>query len=274
MNYIPIPIKIDEDIDKLIQRVRPFNIEFLYRYRTIDSLEIDNIFKKQKIFMPNPVSFNDPFDCKPKIGFNGIYKQKKKFLIDLFKANNPALTKKEIKRLMREKSIIRKFNRQEVINKMFNDYQKLFGIYCLSEIPDNLLMWSHYSDKHRGFCLQFKSDDPESFFGKAFKIKYQSHYPYVNLRKIYYIKSFFDTFTTKSTNWEYEQEWRIIKTPYDGGPGWYSFEPELLTGIIIGARATNSCKKKIESLVREYPTKIELYEAKLNEREYKIDIGI
>lgn len=28
-------------------------------------------------------------------------------------------------------------------------------IYCLSEVNDSLLMWSHYSDSHKGFCLEF-----------------------------------------------------------------------------------------------------------------------
>jgi hypothetical protein len=28
-------------------------------------------------------------------------------------------------------------------------------IYCLSSINDNPLMWSHYTDSHKGFCIEF-----------------------------------------------------------------------------------------------------------------------
>lgn len=29
-----------------------------------------------------------------------------------------------------------------------------FAITCFSETPDNILMWSHYADKHSGFCVE------------------------------------------------------------------------------------------------------------------------
>ncbi|MFR3972802.1 MAG: DUF2971 domain-containing protein [Subdoligranulum sp.] len=29
------------------------------------------------------------------------------------------------------------------------------GITCLSEVPDSLLMWSHYANNHRGFCVSY-----------------------------------------------------------------------------------------------------------------------
>lgn len=37
-----------------------------------------------------------------------------------------------------------------------------YGILCLAEAPDNLLMWAHYADCHRGFVVQF--DDTHPFF--------------------------------------------------------------------------------------------------------------
>ena len=27
------------------------------------------------------------------------------------------------------------------------------GVVCFSESYDNIIMWSHYSDNHKGFCL-------------------------------------------------------------------------------------------------------------------------
>lgn len=29
------------------------------------------------------------------------------------------------------------------------------GVLCLSELPDSMLMWSHYVDSHMGICLEF-----------------------------------------------------------------------------------------------------------------------
>jgi hypothetical protein len=32
------------------------------------------------------------------------------------------------------------------------------GIYCLSEIVDSTLMWSHYADSHRGICVVLEAE--------------------------------------------------------------------------------------------------------------------
>ncbi len=42
-----------------------------------------------------------------------------------------------------------------------NDYLRLINfnnekILCLTESRDNFLMWSHYADCHRGFCVEFE----------------------------------------------------------------------------------------------------------------------
>lgn len=34
------------------------------------------------------------------------------------------------------------------------------GIACFSAKVDDLLMWSHYADGHRGFCLEFEGSYP------------------------------------------------------------------------------------------------------------------
>ena len=37
-----------------------------------------------------------------------------------------------------------------------------FALACYSEIPDNSLMWSHYTDGHRGIAVEFNLKN--SFF--------------------------------------------------------------------------------------------------------------
>jgi len=32
-------------------------------------------------------------------------------------------------------------------------------VYCLSEIVDSVLMWSHYADSHRGICVVLKAEE-------------------------------------------------------------------------------------------------------------------
>jgi hypothetical protein len=41
------------------------------------------------------------------------------------------------------------------------------GVACFSALPDDLLMWAHYADKHRGVCLKFVGNRFEPVIGEA-----------------------------------------------------------------------------------------------------------
>jgi len=97
------------------------------------------------------------------------------------------------------------------------------GVISLTETYDNLLMWSHYADEHKGIVVEFDVDikDPFSLFStvdapksanaKFDKVRYRKrrNYPYTitksNINDVaehYYL--------TKSDEWIYEKEYRFI----------------------------------------------------------------
>ena len=43
------------------------------------------------------------------------------------------------------------------IVKQINENRYGRGVCCLSEKHDDVLMWSHYSNGHKGFCLKFET---------------------------------------------------------------------------------------------------------------------
>lgn len=105
-----------------------------------------------------------------------------------------------------------------------------YRITCLSECYDSILMWSHYANKHIGFCLEYDftqidySDDvalllldlfpvlysnervnpPEDFIQQT-KFRY-----YSNNQKLKRDSNFLLGMLTKSKVWKYEKEWRFI----------------------------------------------------------------
>ncbi|MBA4135626.1 MAG: hypothetical protein C0525_12950 [Flavobacterium sp.] len=74
-----------------------------------------------------------------------------------------------------------------------------------------MLMWSHYSDGHKGFCIEYdfknNSDvtyymEPVFYSDKVFDIT-----PYLGINsKRFAIKI---AAITKAEDWKYEQEWRL-----------------------------------------------------------------
>lgn len=86
-----------------------------------------------------------------------------------------------------------------------------YNVASFAEAPDSLLMWSHYADKHKGVCLKLKflpERLPEGCFFK--KVRYATHYPEIDVLKTEERSEVETFFLTKSVDWLYEKEWRLI----------------------------------------------------------------
>jgi len=147
---------------------------------------------------------------------------------------------------------------REAIYRAFNDN---VGILSLTEIPDHELMWSHYADTHTGLVLCF--DEQHSFFNRRrsendeFYFLREVHYsdgPAVSLATI----DGDALLVTKGTKWSYEREWRMIIPLRDatrsltiGGDTvhLFSFSPEALRGIILGAHTTLTIEASVQNLL-------------------------
>lgn len=184
----------------------------------------------------------------------------------------PDYNKRQKKAYMKNIKIT--FSNKEELNKLFECYMKKIGIYCLSSVKDDILMWSHYAESHKGLCLEFDTTKEIVYFGQAFKVNYSNEYPSIDVIKIGLGKDneYRKVVLTKSKHWEYEHEWRIIKPQGFGGAGIHRFQAELLTGVILGALITAEDRDKVVDWVKNYPTKITLYEAKINRTKYQLDI--
>lgn len=260
--------------DKLLKEVLPYKCEFLYKYRKMKSKNLDRTFTHNEIYFPSPLSFNDPFDCRPRIMLSRNRQARKNYLKSILKKQHPQYTKRHIDEIINKNPIMIKSSevQGEAYEFIYKNQYQNYGIYCLSEIPDNILMWSHYTQSHEGICLQFKANVSSSLFHKAFKIRYKKTYPCINIKNQNVINRFLDTFFIKSKDWKYEQERRVIKNSDSGGPKVYTFQPEMLTGVILGAKIKPADENKIRKWAKKHETNIKIFKAQINNKEYKIDI--
>ena len=97
----------------------------------------------------------------------------------------------------------------------------LFRIGCLATDPKNRLMWSHYADSHKGFCIEynFGGTDDETMRLLPFPVIYSADRPQFPW-KVAIDKSpeslaaatrqMMFALLTKDNAWAYENEWRLI----------------------------------------------------------------
>ncbi len=179
---------------------------------------------------------------------------------------------------------------------------KTMGVLSLTEKPNHPLMWSHYTGNHSGFVLAF--DEGHEFFrsprygepddmGSLRRVKYSSERPRFdplvdmslvnNMSDEYAISWLVKMFFTKSQEWAYEQEWRMLK-PLDkankmietptGNVLLFSLPSGCVTGVILGERMTAETRRQVVELVKtdQRYKHVTLFEARASNKTFTIEL--
>ena len=131
----------------------------LYKYRFFDPDGYHlRMIKDAEIWFASAQSFNDPFDSSLQFDFDGVNTElAEKWARKAVERDSPHLTQAERNDVAaRELSKFRSdpAARLTWFKKYYSDTNyKTFGICSLTPIPDSLLMWGHYANGHKGFCV-------------------------------------------------------------------------------------------------------------------------
>lgn len=141
---------------------------------------------------------------------------------------------------------------QEIINEIY-----LVG--CLSSDFKNRLMWSHYADCHKGFCIEydFKDVDKMKNGQHLLPILYEDkrpQFPWGILIKQSESsmkdaqKKVLLSLLTKDKVWSYEKEWRILMQKQTNS----ELIMPPITCVYLGARIDNESKNAIINIANKY----------------------
>jgi hypothetical protein len=128
-----------------------------------------------------------------------------------------------------------------------------YGIYCTSAKHDNLLMWSHYADQHKGAVIEFRPNkEKDSVFLASRPVTYSQERPLMYrsakdmIRRSMLLtleaatKEIVDSLIyTKASDWNYEEEIRLVIPDYipEGTEhNLLGFHAEELATVILGCR--------------------------------------
>ncbi|MBH8559866.1 DUF2971 domain-containing protein [Hymenobacter negativus] len=214
----------------------------LYKYRDTGE-NTKKIFTQSKLYFAKPHQFNDPFDCQLTIDTTCT----KAELMHFIKRNNSHFSRAEGRRMV-EKYMDNPSLLRTVVNEAARESLGRTGICCFGPNNHSLLMWAHYSDSHRGLCLKFDvAADPDAFVF-PFKVKYRDNYPRLNHIRAPEGASVREMVTTKSKDWEYENEYRVMKFQ---DAGLHSFKKAALVGVTFGCKASDAFIKEIKTLAAD-----------------------
>jgi hypothetical protein len=244
----------------------------LYKYRRMASLGNDLIFTRNEVYFSSALDFNDPFDCRPCLKTDFTDSQSRRYSNYLVKKKMADRPRPDRRKKATE--IRKRMKRPWELEQLYFQQMYGYGLYCLSETCDNILMWSHYADNHQGFCLEFSSREPEaSPFPVSWAITYQAERPIVDTTVT---ADNIDTdliirrgLLTKSLDWAYEKEWRVLQR---SGTGPVVLPEGLLSAVILGAKMKPEDREQLLSWASQHSTPLEIREALLSREHFCLDI--
>lgn len=261
------------------QKVEYKNWEF-FSFRADSDYALEDL-RKQGITLVNPAYFNDPMDP----------------IVFPWLRNKIATEKKERKQnqyclMARAAEDIRMKSLQRISKNGEDNEQPNQNIE-----DTNILMWAHYANAHKGFCIKYKLTHPEILSQIGEDNLYTCQLSKVNYAQkieqkedLLIDKAFF----TKTSQWKYESEYRIVSY----GSAWQEginigTNPDVEDGklkdfifidtknflpiqeVYLGIQCSSDFRKKVENALRD--TYIPLYQMEYNHSNYsklkKVRIG-
>ncbi|MBL9046993.1 MAG: DUF2971 domain-containing protein [Tabrizicola sp.] len=222
------------------------------KFASIDSLV--KILTGRSLLWSRPNKFNDPFDCQPRFRSPVLTPDLERACVEEFLKviddNAPSLSTTNIAGKIHSvlSSAIKggRVDRNEAVSAFVSGlretmdpsrnfekkyFEMLVGnlndvkVLCLTRAFNNILMWSHYADNHRGALILFGTVSADSQFRIAQPVRYTDDLPYTydpdivpklfsgqvsstdpNLLDSAMKKVVF----TKASAWSYENEFRIL----------------------------------------------------------------
>jgi len=191
--------------------------DIIYHYCSEDVGK--KILSTKQLKFSIPSEFNDPFDCSTDLISLNLTEEDVKIEIErgFYKPEKGEENLPPKVLLNRLQKYVYTWENPD-IKDVFRDILKDTLVCCFSKNFKQILMWSHYADKHKGMCIGFKREVLENITQcKSIIVKYDHSFTKENLfpRKGMEQKTLKHWISNKSILWRYEEEVRLYRKKSD-----------------------------------------------------------
>lgn len=159
-------------------------------------------------------------------------------------------------------------------------------VFCMTETINNVVMWSHYAEEHRGIGFKFRVlDDVDHPFCIAKPVAYSDDY--INIGNSVQMADHFSRAIPidlaelawklvyiKHSDWRYEKEWRcywpLLNEPVGTGYIDPVQDPRLFEAIYLGCNMEEGDKEDIIDHVRRHLPGAEIYQASKSQTSFDL----
>ena len=171
------------------------------------------------------------------------------------------------------------------ISQVRRELGKSIGIECFAQNPTDILMWSHYANKHTGICVEYDFSKLFSTLSDAFifPVYYTNQRPLIDIEKMYDISTksintsnysewmpdIIKSFIVKSEEWKKEKEWRIISLKIKDDDN-RKVKLPILSKIITGINISYENYEIVDNLAKAKG--VPIHRTRLKNDKYEIEV--
>jgi len=273
-----------------------------YKYQPINQYLFSNLINSQ-IYFSQADKFNDPYDSVLSFAHQGTYNEWVKFFEGVSIQERGFVDPEKMKHLL--SSLHKHSPESELLISTIPGFQQeetghsdMLLVASFSKVRDNILMWSHYGNLHKGICLGYEAVrsngfDHLRFFPESFpsqkhdlmkkvdwllrlqEVEYNSDYPEPLNRLKPPTNDVIKRFALrKHNNWEYEDESRIVITKDFVTSQLMRLNFTQLREVIFGVQVDQQMKETIRKIIEEHYLKkgaqVRIYQAKMDKHRYAL----
>ena len=236
----------------------------LYKYQSLSAYSLAALTNKT-VWLAKPKTFNDPYDC-------ALTLDRKKYKESIMHAISILIEKAKPEGLKPEHQEIWPGDQEafETHRDSLRNLLQEIGICSLSAVPNHLLMWSHYANHHRGFCVEYDCHEGTQLRTLAHRVRYEDKMPSISVADISGPKKeevLDSLWLTKAKCWSYEEEWRLMDL--EGNKSVKA--PSDVLSVIFGAKMPESDRIMIAQSLRHEPN-VKFKETILQEDQFILEI--
>ncbi len=286
--------------------------DYFYKYMSVGTAIA--VLENSSLRWREPSQFNDPFDHQICYIFPNtkeelasalaaeieelVYKREAVFkektsissMVKMLRARRDNIPKKEFLETLMKNSKKSEENLQKYqnnINSLINTVLNRSRVLCVTESKDNVVMWSHYADEHKGVCIRLHCiDEIDNSLLIAKPVQYVDKYPVfpsvkehvhhltgeepLDISQLTYKIPFF-----KHKHWAYEREWRV-HVPHEDASNKQGYDdwrekPRVFGALYFGCRISSLDASNLMQIVESQYPHMEVYKSKPSSIKFQLE---
>lgn len=255
----------------------PHNL--LYKYISWNNEHHKRIIKNGEIYFASPDKFNDPFDCAVPIRFDLMSSDAFAKAIRLVHPEYGNGISGMFAKIYKDLDEAAKIEILNSFRKHQYDYiNENTGLFCMTDKKDDILMWSHYANCHKGICVGFDVALLLEYFVQictnnglriaCFQVDYVRDFPVLIPRKIIDDDIVRIPFYTKAIDWSHEREYRFILLNATNVA--LKLDLGIIKEIILGCKIEDATVQDVLNNIKDW-NNIRILKASKNSEKYELD---